>query len=108
MKNLKKIAIGLSLIGATCIPVLAQTMEPTTTEWTTYDQWGNKHKTVYTELKTHPDWAYNEGYVTKHPELKAYYDEHPQYWTYVHSHHDWYKHHPGWSKTTTTTTVEGH
>ena len=109
MNRLTKLAIGISLVGATCIPVLAQseivTTTPTTTEWTTYDAWGNQHKTIYTELRTHPERAYDETYISRHPELRNYYDEHPGYWTYVREHHDWYQHNPSWSKTTTTTTT---
>jgi hypothetical protein len=110
LKNLAiSAALGAAFLAASVGPALAQTVvTPSTTEWTTYDAWGNKHKTVYTQLRAHPDWAYNHGYIDKHPELKTYYSEHPGYYTYVSKHHDWYRHHPGWEHTRTTTTVIEH
>lgn len=107
MKSMKNLLAGAALLAAIAAPAMAQeTLQKT--EWTTYDAWGNQHKTVYTELRQHPDWAYDTTYIGKHPELKAYYDEHPAYYTYVKKHHDWNRHHPGWEKTTTTTTTVEH
>ena len=73
MKNLKTFLIGAVLVGAAVGPAMAQeTLK--TTEWTTYDAWGNKHKTVYTELRQHPGWAYDTTYSGEQPEQKAFYD----------------------------------
>ena len=103
---MKQMIAGAACLAATTAPIFAQQVdELKTTEWNTYDAWGNKHKVVYQEIRQHPEYAYSDEYIARHPELRVYYDEHPVYYTYVRHHHDWYRHHPHWVERTTTTTT---